>query len=127
MSRKGVTKLQMELRRKQLRLLLRKGFSPAELRSFAVENFHVSTRRAGEMVDAILAEVVANMAEYDHRQLAASLFDRYEYLHRMAVAKKDYATALNVLNSIAQQFLVKPPEIIITGDNGEDEDKKGDF
>jgi len=127
MSRKGVTKLEMQLRRKQLRQLIRSGFSPAELRSYAEEKFKITPRRAMEMVSETMAEVVANMAEYDHRLLAATLFDRFEYLHRQSVAKRDFATAHNVLVSIANHFLEKPPEIVITGSGDVDEDQKGDF
>lgn len=127
MSRKGVTKLEMQLRRKQLRLLLRKGYSPAEMRNFAEEKYHLSPLRAQRLVAEIMEEVIANMGEYTYQQLAATLFDRFEYLHRQTVAAKDYETAHGILKSIAAQFLSKKPEIVITGGGDVDEDKLGDF
>jgi DNA-binding transcriptional MerR regulator len=125
--RSGATKLEILHRKRQLRKLLRMGFSIQELRTYAEEQQGMSAYMARRTVDEILREVVDSMAEYDHRLLAATLFDRFEYLHRLALAQKNIAVAHSVCASVAQLFLVRPPEVIITGDNTQDEDKLGDF
>lgn len=121
------TKTEQEYRRRQLMTMLKNGYGTADLRQYAMEQFGLKTDAAFHLVDEVLEAVVAAMGQHDMRRLAATTFMRFEHAFRVAAQMKNPSAMVAANDAIARYWIKTPPEVVVTGDGGEDEDHLGDF
>lgn len=125
--KKRATKLEQEFRRRTLFSLLKNGYGVAELRRYAREQWGMSYDASEKLVNQVMDAVVEAMSVYDLRRLASTLYLRFEHTYFLAAKAKNVGVMVSALDSMARYWLKTPPEVVITGDHGEDDDHKGDF
>jgi hypothetical protein len=125
--KRKTSRLEMEYRRRSLLTLLRQGYSVPDLREFAQKEWGVKPQVASDLVNQAMALAVEAMSVHDLQRIAAVVFLRFEVAYRMAYRMKNPAAMVAANDAMAKYWVKTPPEVVITGDGGEDEDHLGDF